>query len=90
MRLNYNKDTGPRPSKKLLVKASALAKQGTKDHIAVAMHMRPNGATQSEIVRLLDHPHRNKIKKLLQDNKVQSTVLPDDGRSQRIKLVVKN
>lgn len=89
MRLVFNKDTGPRPSKTVLQEASKLATPGSKDHIAVAMAMRPNGATQTEIISLLDHPHRNKIKKLLQDNAVQQKVLPDGGRSTRIKLVAK-
>lgn len=85
--LNFNKDTGPKPPKKLLDEASTLAKPNTDDHIVVAMAMRPNGVTQNEVITLLGHPHRNKLKKLLQDNKVKQFVLPEGGRATRIRLV---
>ncbi len=86
MRTFTNK-TGPRPTKKLLQEASTLAKTSTGDHIVVAMALRPNGVTQGEVITLLGHPHRNIIKKLLQDNKVRQYVLPDGTRSTRIRLV---
>lgn len=89
MRLHFNKDTGPKPSKTVLQEASKYARLSTKDHMAIAMSMRPNGATQTEIIKLLGRPHRNKVKKLLQDNKVKQVVLPDGGRSTRIKLLRK-
>lgn len=89
MRLNFNKDTGPKPSKILLQEASALARTGTKDHVVVAMAMRPNGVTQTEVIKLLEHPHRNIVKKLLTDNRVRRTILADGSRSTRIKLVKK-
>lgn len=87
MRLHFSKDTGPKPSKTVLQEASALAKEGSKDHMAVAMTMRPNGATQTEIIKLLSRPHRNKIKRLILDKRVKQTTLPDAGRSTRIKLI---
>lgn len=87
--LTFNKTTGPKPSKKLLQEASTLAKPDTDDHMVVAMALRPNGVTQSEVVSIFNHPHRNVIKKLLQDNKVQKTVLPEGSRSTRIKLIKK-
>lgn len=86
--MRFSKDTGPKPAKTLLKEASRFAKTGTKDHMAVALYLRPNGATQTEVIKLLDHPHRNKIKKLLQDNKVRQTVLPDGSRSTRVRLIV--
>lgn len=87
--LNFDKNTGPKPTQKLLKEASTLAKPDTDDHMVVAMAMRPNGMTQAEVINLLGHPHRNKVKKLLQDNKVKQYVLPDGGRSMRIRLVKK-
>ncbi len=89
MPMRFNKDTGPKPSKTVLSMAGRFATPGSKDHMAVAMHMRPNGATQTEVINLLEHPHRNKIKKLLQDNKVNAKQLPDGGRASRLKLVKK-
>lgn len=85
----FNKDTGPKPHKILLQEASTLARQNTDDHIVVAMALRPNGVTQNEVISLLGFPHRNKLKKLLKDNKVKQHVLPDGGRSTRIRLVKK-
>lgn len=87
--LTFNKDTGPKPTKKLLEEASTLARQDTDDHVVVAMSLRPNGVTQSEVVRLLGHPHRNKLKQLQTDGLVKTYVLPDTSRSRRIKLVKK-
>lgn len=87
--LNFNKSTGPKPTKKLLEEASTLARPDTDDHLVVAMALRPNGVTQAEVITLLGHPHRNKLKKLLQDNKVQQTILPEGSRSTRIRLVKK-
>jgi gamma-glutamyl phosphate reductase len=89
MRTQFNKDTGPKPSKQLLRLASTLAKPNTDDHLVVAMALRPNGVTQAEVITLLGHPHRNKLRKLLQDNKVKQYVLPEGGRSTRIRLVKK-
>ncbi len=87
MRLTFNKTTGPKPSKAILKEASKLATPDTGDHITIAMAMRPNGVTQNEVVSLLGHPHRNKIRKLVQDNKVKVSTLPDGSRATRIKLI---
>ena len=87
--LQFNKDTGPRPTKTLLAEASTLAKPNTDDHLVIAMALRPNDITQNEVITLLGHPHRNKLKKLLQDNKVRQYVLPDGTRATRIRLVKK-
>lgn len=85
--LNFNKTTGPKPNKLLLKEASTLTKPDTADHLVVAMAMRPNGVTQAEVITLLGHPHRNKLRKLLQDNKVKAVTLPEGSRSPRIRLV---
>ena len=87
MRLTFNKTTGPKPSKAILKEASKLATPDTGDYFTVAMAMRPNGVTQNEVVSLLGHPHRNKIRKLVQDNKVKVSTLPDGSRATRIKLI---
>lgn len=89
-KLNFNKETGPKPSQTTLKAASTLARPDTGDHIVVAMAMRPNGVTQSEVMALLGHPHRNKLKSLLETKQVKQHVLPDSARSKRIKLVYKD
>lgn len=83
----WKPEAGRKPTKMLLQEASTLAKPDTADHIVVAMAMRPNGVTQREVISLFGHPHRNKLKQLVQDNKVRQYVLPDGARATRIKLV---
>lgn len=83
----FNRTTGPRPSKKLLQLAATMARPESDTHLVVAMAMRPNGVTQTEVIKLLGHPHRNKIKQLLADEKVKRYVLPESTRSTRIRLV---
>lgn len=87
--LAFNKDTGPKPSKKLLSIASTLARPDTDDHVVVALALRPNGVTQREVVSLLGHPHRNKLKQLQSAGLVRKYVLPEGSRATRIKLVKK-
>lgn len=87
MRMNFTKDTGPKPSKSVMLEASTMVRADTGDHMAVAMSMRPNGATQAEIIKVLGKPHRNKIKSLLENRQLKKLILPDDTRSVRIKLV---
>lgn len=89
MQLTWNQQAGIRPNKKLLKEASLLAKPDTNGHIVIAMAMRPNGVTQREIIAIFGHPYRNKLRKLLKDNKVKQIILPDDGKSTRIKLMKK-
>lgn len=85
--LDWKPQAGKKPTKALLAEASTLAKPDTADHVVVAMAMRPNGVTQNEVMALFGHPHRNKIKKLLQDNKVRQYVLPDGTRQTRIRII---
>lgn len=85
--MNWKQEAGKKPTKKLLIEASYLVRKNTKDHIAVAMAMRPSGVTQSEIKAVLGYPHRNKIRKLIQDNKVRRFVLPESTKATRIRLI---
>jgi hypothetical protein len=83
----WKSEAGRRPSKILLAEASTLARPNTKTHTVVAMALRPNGVTQHEVVSLYGKPYRNVIKKLIADHKVKKYVLPEEGRSERIRLV---
>ncbi|KAH0542352.1 hypothetical protein GP486_008646 [Trichoglossum hirsutum] len=85
----FDKSTGPRPGRKLLGIAGRLAREGAGDHMAVAMSLRSRGVTQAEIVSVLGAPHRNKLRQLEKSGLVRKYVLPDAGRSTRIRLVVK-
>lgn len=86
-KIQWTKDAGRKPSKKLLEDASTLARPDTQDHLVVAMAMRPEGVTQPQVISLFGHPHRNKIKRLVQDNKVQAQKLPSGSRLVRIRLI---
>jgi len=85
--MTFNKETGPKPSKTILKEAQHLARPDTSTQMAIAMAMRPNGATQTEIVKALGHPHRNKIKHLLDTKKVKMQLLSENTRATRIKLI---
>lgn len=85
----WKAEAGKPPTKKLLQAASTLVRPDTKDHVVVAMAMRPQGVTQKEVVTQFKHPHRNIIRRLVQDNKVKQVMLPDSSRAQRIRLVLR-
>lgn len=69
----WREGAGPIPSRRVIesVHKSGLVKPGSKDAFALAMTMRPLGATQSQITCVLGQPHRNKIKTLLQKGDVE-------------------
>ena len=88
LNIRWKSEAGKQPTKKLLKEASELASIGSKTHLVIAMAMRPDGLTQSEVITLLGHPYRNRIKKLLVDEKVKAYELPNiSSRSRRIRLV---
>ena len=87
--MNWKAEAGKQPSKRHLQEASRLARPRTIDHMVVAMALRPNGVTQGEVIALFKHPHRNKLKKLLEDNKEKQFILPEGTRCRRIRLVRK-
>lgn len=63
----WTKEAGPRPTKDELEQVHALGdcRPGSKDAFAVAMALRPGGATQNQIIAALGRPHRNKIAALV-------------------------
>lgn len=83
----WRKEAGVKPSKKLLQEAATLARVATADHVVVAMALRKQGVTQREVMALFGHPHRNKLKRLLQEQRVKCFLLPDKSKSQRIRVV---
>ena len=84
--IHWKQEAGKKPSQRAIKQASTLVRPATKDHMVIAMALRPTGVTQQEVISLLGHPHRNIIRKLLQDNKVIKYDIPDAARSTRIKL----
>ena len=87
--MQFNKATGPKPSKTALEAAYKFARKSSGDAMAIAMSMRPNGATQNEIIAALGKPHRNKIRDLVESKQLKKQVLPEGTRSVRIKLLKK-
>src|SRR3954466_7767559 len=67
----WREGAGPVPSTRILqlVDQSGYVKPGSKDALALAMTLRPYGATQAQITIALGQPHRNKIKELVQSGK---------------------
>jgi len=71
---------GRKPSQKAFRQANKISRPGSKDNIAVAMALRPDGTTQKQIICVLGAPHRNKLKSLRETNKVQVVKMPSkDG-----------
>lgn len=85
----WKPEAGKKPSKALLQEAASLAKPDSADCVVIAMAFRPQGVTQTEVISLFGRPHRNKIRRLIQHNRVRQYVLPDGGRATRIRLVKK-
>jgi len=85
--MRFTKATGPKPSHKHFMEASQFARPDSGDYVTIAMAFRPCGVTQAEVITLLGHPHRNKIKKLLAERRVKQYVIPEGSKSTRIRLV---
>lgn len=75
----WKPEAGRKPSKKLLatVHESNAARPGSKDAVAIAMTLRPDGATQQQIAAVLGGPHRNKINHLVVSKKAKLVKMPE-------------
>lgn len=64
---NWPKEAGPKPTQKdlKLIQQQGIARHGSKTAVAVAMSLRPNGATQEQIKKALGNPYRNKLTSLV-------------------------
>jgi len=71
--LNWPRSAGRKPDHKVLknIHEKALARRGSKDAVALAMALRPEGATQPQIISVLGSPHRNKFNELVRKRKVR-------------------
>lgn len=61
----HTKLCGPKPSAHEINEANSTGRIGSKDTFAVAMSLRPRGATQHQIKTALGGSHRNKIASLI-------------------------
>lgn len=84
----WPKEAGPKPTERNFRQASILARPDTADHVVVAMSLRPTGVTQQEVRALFNRPHRNKLRKLVEDNKAKEVLLPTKSRLRRVRLLV--
>ena len=67
-----------------------LARTGTKAAVAVAMLVRPTGATQREIKEAVGSFHRNKVKQVLENRKeLKLEELGHDGSAKRARLTLR-
>lgn len=70
---NWKPEYGRKPNNSEVEYAETMARHGSKTAFALAMGLRPQGTTQSTIVKVLGLPHRNKIRKLEQRQKLKVT-----------------
>ena len=83
----WKPELGKKPRLKEIKSAETLAKPGSKTAMALAMGLRTEGTSQSQIVKVLGLPHRNKIKKLVDAKKVKAVIT--GKRPSNIKLEIK-
>ena len=71
--LKWPKMAGRSPKAELIrfVHKLELARKGTKEAVAVAMALRPEGTTQKQVISALGAPHRNKLTLLQTKRKVR-------------------
>lgn len=84
---DWKPEYGKKPRLKEIKPAESLARQGSKTAFAIAMGLRAGGTTQSQIVKVLGLPHRNKIKQLAKAKKLK--VMMEKGRPAVLHLAVK-
>lgn len=72
---------GPVPSAANFKAAHALgARVGTKVALALAMYMRPKGATQGQVFNVVGSPQLNKMRAAIAAGHAKRVDLPRDGR----------
>ena len=74
----WKQEAGKRPTVQQIrqVEQNHLARPGTKNALALAMTLRPQGATQSQISSVLGQPHRNKIKDVVARKQARLVAMP--------------
>jgi len=77
---HWSKDAGRRPAKAHLAAAQTLARPGSKTAVALAMALRPEGTTQTEIKAILGRPYRNKLRDVVRSGAARRLqARPRDG-----------
>jgi hypothetical protein len=67
----WKAEYGKKPTTQEISNAETVARSGSKTAFALALGLRPEGTSQSTIVKVLGLPHRNKIKKLEGEKKLK-------------------
>jgi hypothetical protein len=67
----WKAEYGKKPTTQEISNAETLARSGSKTAFALAMVLRPEGTSQSTLVKVLGLPHRNKIKQLENKKKLK-------------------
>jgi hypothetical protein len=87
---HWKKAAGDKPKNQIkLVQKHNLARPQSKDALAVAMALRPQGVTQPQIVSVLGKPHRNKIKHLVSTGKATIVDMPQQAGHKVYRLKLK-
>ena len=68
----WSKKLGPKPTKELLetVHEELGVRRGSKAALALAMYMRPEGATAQQVVQVIGTPQNNKRRELIANGKL--------------------
>lgn len=87
----WPKEAGPKPTQKdiKLIQEAGLAKVGSKTTLAIAMSIREHGATQDQITKVLGHPYRNALTRLVTTGQATREHVPSNGRNMVYKLTLK-
>lgn len=85
---NWNRRAGRRPTTSQLRNAQKLARPGSKNAMALAMVLRANGASQSQIALATGAPHRNIIRDVLSKGKAQVKTNVDQHGHKVFKLQI--
>src|SRR5574337_411959 len=82
----WNRKAGRRPTTREIRGAHQLARPGSKNALALAMALRKQGATQPQIILITGTPHRNVIKRVVDNGLAKVKVVHDEGGHKVFKL----
>ena len=80
----WNKEAGPKPTTKEVEQAHQLARPGSKDALALAMYLRPGGATSQQVSAATKGPRLNKLRHLVNAGTVKKLAAPTSGEGHTV------
>ena len=80
----WNKEAGPKPTIKEVEQAHQLARPGSKDALALAMYLRPGGATSQQVSAATKGPRLNKMRNLVDAGTVRKLAISASGEGHTV------